>query len=198
MRRVYLVKKRKSKSALLILLERKRPLMCTGLDVILYPCWSLLIADLHCRLSCAAQHWPALAQRVRVGVERGEQLLRFDSTVRVWLLESDRLMHQNSFGLVSSFNHGSTNMWWLSLIHPENSLRFRTACFCLFFFYSPSVWLFIYLFIFLSLQKKSQKLSRESLFICIFSLFFFLACLVSLGTKQETKSNSDDSRIRPC
>lgn len=173
MRRVYLVKKRKSKSALLILLERKRPLMCTGLDVILYPCWSLLIADLHCRLSCAAQHWPALAQRVRVGVERGEQLLRFDSTVRVWLLESDRLMHQNSFGLVSSFNHGSTNMWWLSLIHPENSLRFRTACFCLFFFYSPSVWLFIYLFIFLSLQKKSQKLSRESLFICIFSLFFF-------------------------
>lgn len=197
MRRVYLVKKRKSKSALLILLERKRPLMCTGLDVILYPCWSLLIADLHCRLSCAAQHWPALAQRVRVGVERGEQLLRFDSTVRVWLLESDRLMHQNSFGLVSSFNHGSTNMWWLSLIHPENSLRFRTACFCLFFFLLTKC-VVIYLFIFLSLQKKSQKLSRESLFICIFSLFFFLACLVSLGTKQETKSNSDDSRIRPC
>lgn len=197
MRRVYLVKKRKSKSALLILLERKRPLMCTGLDVILYPCWSLLIADLHCRLSCAAQHWPALAQRVRVGVERGEQLLRFDSTVRVWLLESDRLMHQNSFGLVSSFNHGSTNMWWLSLIHPENSLRFRAACFCLFFFF-PTHQVCGYLFIFLSLQKKSQKLSRESLFICIFSLFFFLACLVSLGTKQETKSNSDDSRIRPC
>lgn len=171
MRRVYLVKKRKSKSALLILLERKRPLMCTGLDVILYPCWSLLIADLHCRLSCAAQHWPALAQRVRVGVERGEQLLRFDSTVRVWLLESDRLMHQNSFGLVSSFNHGSTNMWWLSLIHPENSLRFRAACFCLFFF--PTHQVCGYLFIFLSLQKKSQKLSRESLFICIFSLFFF-------------------------
>lgn len=170
MRRVYLVKKRKSKSALLILLERKRPLMCTGLDVILYPCWSLLIADLHCRLSCAAQHWPALAQRVRVGVERGDQLLRFDSTVRVWLLESDRLMHQNSFGSVSSFNHGSTNMWWLSLIHPENSLRFRAACFCLFF---PTHQVCGYLFIFLSLQKKSQKLSWESLFICIFSLFFF-------------------------
>lgn len=195
MRRVYLVKKRKSKSALLILLERKRPLMCTGLYVILYPCWSLLIADLHCRLSCAAQHWPALAQRVRVGVERGDQLLRFDSTVRVWLLESDRLMHQNSFGLVSSFNHGSTNMWWLSLIHPENSLRFRAACFCLFFSYSPSVWLFIYFFV--STEEKPKIITRKSIYMYFFPVFF-LACLVSLGTKQETKSNSDDSRIRPC
>lgn len=195
MRRVYLVKKRKSKSALLILLERKRPLMCTGLDVILYPCWSLLIADLHCRLSCAAQHWPALAQRVRVGVERGDQLLRFDSTVRVWLLESDGLMHQNSFGLVSSFNHGSTNMWWLSLIHPENSLRFRAACFCLFFPYSPSVWLFIYFF---CLYRRKAKNYHEKVYLYVFFPCFFLACLVSLGTKQETKSNSDDSRIRPC
>lgn len=169
--------------------------MCTGLDVILYPCWSLLIADLHCRLSCAAQHWPALAQRVRVGVERGDQLLRFDSTVRVWLLESDRLMHQNSFGLVSSFNHGSTNMWWLSLIHPENSLRFRAACFCLFFSYSPSVWLFIYFFV--STEEKPKIITRKSIYMYFFPVFF-LACLVSLGTKQETKSNSDDSRIRPC
>lgn len=174
MRRVYLVKKkRKSKSALLILLERKRPLMCTGLDVILYPCWSLLIADLHCRLSCAAQHWPALAQRVRVGVERGDQLLRFDSTVHVWLLESDRLMHQNSFGLVSSFNYGSTNMWWLSLIHPENSLRFRTACFCLFFCtHQVCGYLFIYLFI--CLYRRKAKNYHEKVYLYVFfSLFFF-------------------------
>lgn len=184
MRRVYLVKKRKSKSALLILLERKRPLMCTGLDVILYPCWSLLIADLHCRLSCAAQHWPALAQRVRVGVERGDQLLRFDSTVRVWLLESDGLMHQNSFGLVSSFNHGSTNMWWLSLIHPENSLRFRAACFCLFFPYSPSVWLFIYFFV--STEEKPKIITRKSIYMYFFPVFFSsLSCFSGNKTRNK-------------
>lgn len=185
MRRVYLVKKRKSKSALLILLERKRPLMCTGLDVILYPCWSLLIADLHCRLSCAAQHWPALAQRVRVGVERGDQLLRFDSTVRVWLLESDRLMHQNSFGLVSSFNHGSTNMWWLSLIHPENSLRFRAACFCLFFSYSPSVWLFIYLFF--CLYRRKAKNYHEKVYLYVFFPCFFSSLSCFSGNKTRNK-----------
>lgn len=136
----------------------------------LYPCWSLLIADLHWRLSCAARHWPALAQRVRVGVERGDQLLRFDSTVRVWLLESDRLMHQNSFGLVSSFNHGSTNMWWLSLIHPENSLRFRTACFCLFFLLTKCV--VIYLFIFLSTEEKPKIITRKSIYMYFFPGFF--------------------------